>query len=283
VRPFRDYSWPIVAAAGLLSVAPAAAQGMARDAAQPVQCVIQPNAEVNLGSAVEGVLSTMSVDLGDRVKKGQVVAELESDVEKAVADIARARATADVRVEAARARLGYETRRLERNENLHKRKVVSLSAIDEARRDKRMTELELREAQFDRKVAQLELKRALAILERRTIKSPIDGVVVERFLQPGEFVHEQAPLLKLARVDLLNVEAFLRVADYGSIRPGMRAEVEPQQPVGGRYAAEVSVVDKVLNAASGTFRVRLTLANEDLAIPAGVRCTLRFTGPSPAR
>jgi len=58
--------------------------------------------------------------------------------------------------------------------------------------------------------------------------------------------------------------------------------VRPQQPIGGAHAARVTVVDRVLDAASGTFGVRLALANPEGRIPAGIRCKVRFDMREPA-
>jgi multidrug efflux pump subunit AcrA (membrane-fusion protein) len=60
------------------------------------------------------------------------------------------------------------------------------------------------------------------------------------------------------------------------MRVGMRARVMPESPVGGSYDAQVTVVDRVVDAASGTFGVRLALPNPDHRIPAGIRCQIEF-------
>jgi len=239
-------------------------------------CLIEPHTVVNLGSPVEGVLATVAVKRGDLVAKGQVIAKLESGVEEAIVTSARARANSDVLVRAARARHSYRARQLKRNEKLKKRGVISFSKIDESRTENNVAELELQEAQFNLGLAKLELQRAQRVLEQRTIRSPIDGVVMDRNLSAGEYVHKQASVVKIARIDLLNVEAFVPIAHYGRIRTGMLADVRPQEPIGGHYAAKVSVVDKVLNAASGTFRVRLELNSPNFRVPGGVRCSLKF-------
>lgn len=124
-------------------------------------------------------------------------------------------------------------------------------------------------------LANLELRRASAEIERRIIKSPITGVVLERSLHPGEFA-KQDPILKLAQLDPLRVEVFAPVSLLGEITVGMEAEVFPEKPVGGKYKAKVTVADKVVDAASGTFGVRLELPNKDYAIPAGLKCRVRF-------
>ena len=71
------------------------------------------------------------------------------------------------------------------------------------------------------------------------------------------------------------------VAYYGSIRPGMAAEVTPEAPLDGeRYRAKVKIIDRVIDAARGTFGVRLELPNPDYRLPAGLRCQVRFINVS---
>jgi Ethanolamine utilization protein EutJ (predicted chaperonin) len=67
---------------------------------------------------------------------------------------------------------------------------------------------------------------------------------------------------------------------YGKVTLGQRALVMPEQPIGGNYRTSVTVVDRVVDAASGTMGVRLELANPKGAIPAGVRCRVRFLDAS---
>lgn len=124
-------------------------------------------------------------------------------------------------------------------------------------------------------LANLELRRASAEMERRTITSPIKGIVLERSLHPGELA-KQDPILKLAQLDPLRVEAFVPVALLNSIALGMEAKVIPEEPVGGVFKAKVTVVDRVIDAASGTFGLRLELPNTDYAIPAGLKCRLKL-------
>jgi hypothetical protein len=52
--------------------------------------------------------------------------------------------------------------------------------------------------------------------------------------------------------------------------------LRPEPPIGGTYAATVTAVDHVLDAASGTFGVRLALPNPELLLPAGIRCKIVF-------
>jgi membrane fusion protein (multidrug efflux system) len=82
--------------------------------------------------------------------------------------------------------------------------------------------------------------------------------------------------MKLAQIDPLRVEVFAPVELFGKIAIGMQAEVRPEEAMGGVHTATVTVVDRLIDAASATFGVRLELPNPELAVPAGLRCRVRF-------
>jgi len=128
----------------------------------------------------------------------------------------------------------------------------------------------------NRHLADLELQRTAAEVSLRTIRSPINGVVVERFMSPGEFP-KQEKILKLAQINPLRVEAYAPVSLLGKVSVGMEASVKMEDPVTGLHKAKVTVVDRVVDGASGTFGIRLELPNPDLKFPAGVKCTVRFS------
>jgi multidrug efflux pump subunit AcrA (membrane-fusion protein) len=154
-------------------------------------------------------------------------------------------------------------------------KAISFTEKDKATTDATRAQLRLQQAEEQQKIARLELIRAQQILENRTVRSPVDGVVVERMMSPGESA-ENRPIVKIAKIDPLNVEIIVPVDDYGAIRVGMQAEVTPRYPGATVKTATVTVVDQVVDAASDTFGVRLLLPNPDYEVPGGVRCGIRF-------
>ena len=237
--------------------------------------LIEPYMVTNVGSGVRGIIETVEVDRGDFVKKGQVVATLQSGVEKATMELARARAEVDAVIKSKEAQLAFSDRKKKRYEELYKKETIPFGEMDEAETSTVVAELGLQEAKDNKRIAELEFQRATAVLEQMFIRSPIKGVVVERLLAPGEFVEEQ-PILKIAQIDPLNVEAIVPVEFFGSIKVGMQAEVQPEAPVGGVYTAKVKIVDQVIDAASGTFGVRLELPNPDHKLPAGLKCKVIF-------
>ena len=241
-------------------------------------CLIEARQQVDIRSPVEAVIESVQVQRGDLVRKGQVIATLESGPERASLELARSRATMQGELRAAEARVDLAQKKMFRAEELYKQNFVSVNARDEAEAEYRFSTEQLRQARENQKLAELEVQRSTEVLAMRTIKSPFSGVVVEVLQKPGEFssTNLKDPIVKLAEVDPLYVEVILPVALYGKIRVGAQAVVFPEQPVGGRYPATVKVVDRVIDAASGTFGVRLELPNRNREIPAGARCRVRF-------
>jgi RND family efflux transporter MFP subunit len=239
-------------------------------------CTIEPRTVAEIGSAEEGIIDEVRVKRGDQVKAGQVLAVLDSVMETLTVDLARVQAEQDVDVRTGEARKAFQQLERERAETLSERNILSAKELDEAEIQETIAILEVESANIRRKVAGVELAMAEARLGRRTIRSPVNGVVTEVARVPGEYIHEQSTLLTLAQIDQLNVEVFVPIDRYGEVRVGQTAVVEPVRPIGGGYDAVVEVIDQVFDAASGTFGVRLLLENPETALPAGIRCLVRF-------
>ncbi len=94
-------------------------------------------------------------------------------------------------------------------------------------------------------------------------------------MSPGERVDEE-PILKIAQIDPLRVEVILPASLFGSVTVGMRAAVVPEFPGDKVHVASVEIVDRIVDAPSGTFGVRLELPNPDHGIPGGLHCHVRF-------
>jgi len=264
---------------GLL-LAPAVVRG--QQPPQHLECLIYPEAAVSVSGPVEGVLDRVHVDRGDLVKTGQVIATMESSVERATVLLAQAKVDKESAMKSGQTRVEFGDRRYVRTLEMFKKELVAIKDMDEAETAKYLAEYELLDATEEKRLAKTDLERAQAVLELKTIRSPINGVVVERLLTSGEFT-KQAPILRLAQIDPLRVEVIVPVALFGRIKVGHSAEVYPEAPLGGTWGAKVTVVDRVIDAASGTFGVRLALPNHDLKLPAGLKCRVKFAGVNGGR
>jgi len=242
---------------------------------EQLDCVIEPNIITEVSSPVDGVAEAVLVEKSDTVKKGQELAHLNRAVEASIVDLARAHSKLTEEVRARQTNWDFAVRKEKRLKELHKSNAISVIDKEEAEMETELARLELRKAQAKHYIAGLELARAEAVLAQRTIKSPIDGIVVERYVAPGQTVKDR-PLFKIAQIDPLRVEVIAPARLFNRIKPGDQAEISTDLDGTQVRPAAVTIVDKTLDTASGTFYVRLSLANEDQQITAGTRCKARF-------
>jgi len=272
LRPARVGPTPVIAAllaSALSGAAPA----------REFDCVTEPRQTVDIRASVDGIIEHVYVDRGDVVKTGQTLVSLESSIEKASAELARFKAGMTGAIQTGENRLDFAQVKAARREQLNAEHYVSTQDKDESVGERRLAESQLVEAKENKRLAELEYQRAAEQLRLRTVTSPVNGVVVERLVNPGELSdnHDQKkPILKIADISVLYVETLLPLEALGRVKPGMDAAVTLEAPVGGRYVAKVKVVDKIIDAASGTFGVRLELPNRNLELPAGVKCRVAF-------
>lgn len=269
-----------LAAQDLAQITEIASPGM--DAARPTDCLIEPSQTVRVNSGVEGVIQAIYVDRGDVVSRGQVVAQLRSDVDRAGAAAAQARANNVHGVRAAETRAAYLDTVRSRSEEISE--FLSADAVDEAKANARAAQQERNAAAEDQRVARLEYVQTQRIMAEKTVRSPVAGIVTERLMSPGEYRGPDAShIITIAQVHPLHVEVFAPIAQLSSVHIGDEVTIYPEDPVGGKYIAKIKIIDRVMDAASGTFGMRLELPNPDYALPAGLRCTIEIaSGETPS-
>jgi RND family efflux transporter MFP subunit len=244
-----------------------------------LDCIVRPKNVTELTSEEEGVLTEILVDRGHVIRRGQVVARLDSNLQESAVELARIRAANGAAISASRARLEFRREEFARIKELHGKAVASQATLDEAAVELRLAELELDGATAEKRIAEAELAQAKLRLSRREVRSPVDGVVLRITASPGEFAHQQAPVMTVAVLDPLHVEAYLPIALYPRIAMGQEAEIAIGPPIDAQRTAVVSAIDNVFDAASATFGVRLDLPNPDRSLPGGIKCKLRFRRP----
>lgn len=248
--------------------------------ANPLGCLIEPDRVADVGSASVGVIESIQVERGDFVTAGQVIARLSAGVERASVAVAESRARADAELKAAEAAADLAKAKLARARDLLKSEFISPQALEQAQAESRMADERARQTRDARDVAQREFQLSAAQLGQRIIRAPFEGIVVERYRTQGERI-EREPVVRIARIHPLRVEAIAPADRFGSIQSGQVGQVKPQLPQFGTLQATVTVVDRVVDAASNSFRVRLTLPNPDHRIPSGLRCSVDIAAPTP--
>jgi membrane fusion protein, heavy metal efflux system len=245
-------------------------------------CLVEPSQTAEVGSPVVGVIERVTFERGDAVNRGKPLVFLKADVEQAATGLASARAKAEAEVRSAQSNHDFAQRKLQRSVDLQQQNFISQQALDQARTEGELAEQKLVQARENQRVLLQELALARAQLAQRTIVSPIEGVVLERYVTTGQRV-EQQTIAKIATLDPLRVEVIVPAAHFNKIRVGTNAIIKPDLPEVGDQQAKVTLVDRVIDTASNSFRVRLELPNPGNALPAGVRCKADFGLPAVAK
>jgi len=238
----------LAAAIALIPLATASPVANSKDL-QALGCMLQPSKIVEVSSPVAGVLEQVNVSRGDLVRKGNILFLLKAGVEKAAVELARAKAD-------------FAERKVQRNIDLYEDDLLSVHERDEVE-----TELLL---------SRMELMLKEEELALRKVASPIDGVVVDRLQDEGEYVNVN-PVVRLATLDPLHIDLLLPAQYFGKIGVGQKLMISAAPAMGKARKAEVSTVDPLIDPASGTFRVQLVMSNPGNSIPAGLRCSARTT------
>lgn len=243
--------------------------------AAPLACLIEPGKMAEVGTPGIGIIGKIQVERGDFVKEGQVIALLKADVERASVDVASARAQSKGDVEASTAAHNLARLKMVRTRDLFDVGFVSKEALDQTVIETQIARSRLEQAREAQTISKSELAFSNSQVAQRRILSPFSGVIVDRLRTEGERV-EREPIVRLAQIDPLRVELVMPASQFGQIKLGSKATIKSEVIGPKPVQASVVLIDKIIDAASNTFRVRLSLPNPDHSIPAGLRCSAEF-------
>lgn len=245
-----------------------------------LDCLVKPEMYIDISSPVDGILDSVLVKKAEFIKKKQDLVKLESSVEAARVEVARQEALMDKKIQTKIIKRSYAKRKLNRISELYIEYASSEQEQDEAETEWALAKTELAQVRLDKKKNELKLLLAKAELEQKTIKSPIDGIVIEQYLMPGESVNS-GPILQLAKINPLLVEVVASAELFGLIKTGMSVKIKPDIPANSTFQATVNIVDRIIDAASGSFNVLLKLPNPDDKLVGGSKCIAIFPIKTP--
>jgi HlyD family secretion protein len=244
---------------------------------------LEPTNQVEVGVEVSGTIAAVQVDYNDRVERDQVLARL--DPTKFKAQVVRSRAalqSARARILQAQATVDESRAQLAR---LTRLREVS-KGTDPSQHDIDAAEAVLKRALADRASAKADVAEASATLEaneidlaKSVIRSPVDGVVLVRSVEPGQTVAAslQTPVLFVLAEDLTKMELHVSVdeADVGRVRAGQKATFTVDAYPDRTFSAEITDVHYGAQEVDGvsTYEALLNVDNEDLSLRPGMTAT----------
>jgi RND family efflux transporter MFP subunit len=273
---------PVLAAAAMVAWSagqPASAQTTASSARLgPLVGWVRPSETVELASSEKGTIQELAIKEGDMVKKGQVVCRLESSVEQASLEISKVQAESKIDVDVAKIRHELADIQLKKVLDLEEKQFTAPMEVDEAKVNEKYARGLIDKALHDQRVAGFQFARDRKVIDRRTIQSPLNGYVAERIKSVGELVDgvDDTTICRIVKLDPLHVCVVAPAEIYGKIRRGGRATLDGEQLPGGTATAEVILVDRLVQADSQTYTIKLELANAGIAIPAGIKVMVTF-------
>jgi HlyD family secretion protein len=242
---------------------------------------LQPLTQVDISSELSGIVRSVSVDENQEVKKGDVLAAL--DTSKLQVQIERAMASAKAaaaNVEGAQVTLRENEQTLARTAVLAKRGMAADQALDTATAARDSAKAALDSAEANLAIANADLKAQQTDLAKSTIYAPIDGIILTRSVDPGQTVASslQAPVLFVIAADLKKMElkAAIDEADIGAVKPGQHArftvDAFPDRP----FDAEIRDISYASVTTDGvvTYNARLEVANDELLLRPGMTATV---------
>ncbi|HSE01931.1 MAG TPA: efflux RND transporter periplasmic adaptor subunit [Burkholderiales bacterium] len=272
---------------------------------------VNPVTAVQIGSQVSGQIKELYVDFNSEVKKGQVIARIDSEsfalrVNQAMADLEAARATvltqranvAALQAEVSRAQvnLADAEREFQRNKVLHEKNFVSAATLDKAEFAFRAAQELVNTAQAQRAVGESQVRNVEALvkqresqlaqarvdLDRTTIRAPVDGTVVKKSVEPGQTVAAslQAPELFVIAQDLrrMQVDVSIDEAEVGRVREGQPATFTVDSFPGRTFRGTVGQVRKAALVVQNvvTYTAIIATSNPNLELFPGMTANVRI-------
>ncbi|OGP57873.1 MAG: efflux transporter periplasmic adaptor subunit [Deltaproteobacteria bacterium RBG_13_52_11b] len=248
---------------------------------------LQPTNEVEVGSELSGIIKRVEVDYNDKVKVGQPLAWL--DTSKLDAQVKQSRAaleSAKAKVLQAQATVRETQSKLEQLKKvweLSGNKVPSQSDLDAAAAAFERAKADDASANAMVSQAKATLDANETDLSKLVIRSPINGIVLKRNIEPGQTVAAAftAPVLFTLAEDLTNMELHVNVdeADIGKVMEGQSAEFSVAGYTNRTFKAEITQVHFGSSTTSGvvTYETVLKVDNTDLSLRPGMTATADIT------
>ncbi|MFW8565618.1 efflux RND transporter periplasmic adaptor subunit [Orrella sp. 11846] len=244
---------------------------------------LQPTQSVEVGSELSGTVETVLVQENDQVKQGQLLASLDtSKLHDAITRSEASLAAAHAQVAVAAATVQEAQATYSRMEDVHRRsggKVPAATEMEVAQAALARAKANEQAAKANVQQMDAELKTNQTNLEKAQIRSPVDGVVLKRQVEPGNTVvaSMSAPVLFMIAQDLAQMELQVNVdeADVATIVPGLDATFTVSAWAGREFAAQIERVGLGSTTTDNvvTYKTILQVDNEDLALRPGMTAT----------
>jgi RND family efflux transporter MFP subunit len=242
---------------------------------QVVEGFTEPIRKLDLIPAEPGIIESLNVHEGSAVKKDELLGSLDCEVQDAALEIARSNAANHGRLDSATAERDLRKWRLGALQALRAKGNANDEEVNRVASELAVSEANILAAMEQRSADSLEAERVAAMIERRTMRSPFDGVVTRIYHEEKESVGNNSPVLTIMQLDKLRVVFTIPTSQVSRLK--VNQSVPLAFPNSGQKAAgKVEFISPVSDAESDTVRVKVLIDNSQGKYRCGVRCTLNL-------
>lgn len=258
---------PSAAAVGMLLLSTTLAEAV------EISGFTEPNRSVNVASPEQGIVTDVLVQVGQSVRKGDPIATLDDEIHAILLESVRQRRDARGKLESAEAELRMRTTRLEKLQDLQRQGFGRREEVQRAFTDLEIAQAELKAVREDLLEQSWQFKKIEAELRRRVIRAPMDGVVAVRLKEPGEYVAPNEPdVITLVEIQPLLAKFPMKRTLARRLAIGQTVSVQFEN--GQLVQGIVDVISPVVDAQSGTIKVKVRIDNHDGSLLSGERCLI---------
>lgn len=255
-----------------IAVAPAQTRNVSLSRVVTGAVEADPARTVRILAPVNGRVGELNVELGDKVKKGQPLATIDSgDLAQAVADAEKARASVKLTKSA-----------LERATGLNKAGGLALRELEQAQNDYLQATSELKRAE-----ARLDVigdNSKLTGQRKITLNAPIDGTITALDTAPGDFIdNTTSPMMTISNLERVWVTASVQEKDLSFVQKDERVEVSLIAYPGEIFPGKVEIISQLLEADTRRNKVRIAFDNPNGVFKLNMFATVRFFAPPAQR
>jgi RND family efflux transporter MFP subunit len=254
------------------------------------RCKVEYRHATELDAPAQGIFQDCLVELGDKVKAGQVLGRLQDKEQRAEMERAKFEAESVAAVRTAESKYNLARTKHRYARDLYQRNAIGKEEYEIAKQEEETARLSLEEVKVTHRLAELRYRQAETAVRTREIVSPHDGIVVLIARRPGEAVSTlpKDPIFRVVNAEVLRVTGYLDAGDAWRVRAGQSVRVTPETagpalPIQSEvFTGQVVFVDSEIDPRTRTCRVVAEVKNRKGLLRAGLELQMEILLATPA-
>lgn len=234
----------------------------------------KPSSEIEVATSEPGIISRTAMKVGDKVKKGQPLAKLDTTLLEASLKIAIERTKVQGTLKAAETNLKLAQKKLNKLLLLQQQNHARIEEVEQAQAEEQLAAAQLLSVKENLRIARYEVERIKKQIYLRIIRAPASGIIREISKEKGESISPNQSICKIVILNPINIVGYPSLEQVSTFRINEKVKIlflYNEKTVVGK----VSFIDPVTDATSNTVKVIVVVNNEKEQLRTGVRCIIK--------